>query len=362
MKKIITVLAIAVLVGGCGGNSGQEVLVSAGEDTFTNPIKDRGADPWVFYHDGMYYYTNTLGNKIGLWRTKDITELRNAEYKTVYVPPKNTMYSKQLWAPEIMNIDGNWYVYFAADDGDNFNHKMYVIENTSPDPFEGEFKMKGKIQTDKNDNWAIDGSLFKHKGDYYMIWSGWPVTPFVEYETQCIYIAKMKNPWTLATDRVLLSKPEHYWEKIWINPEEWNNTNDHKCYVNEGPEVIAHDDKLFLVYSASGCWTPHYTLGMLIADADSDILKPDSWTKVPHPVFQHSAENGVYGTGHNCFFKSPDGKEDWLLYHANDNPEDGCGGKRSPRAQLIQWNEDGTPDFGVPLSTSTRIRKPSGTK
>jgi GH43 family beta-xylosidase len=172
----------------------------------------------------------------------------------------------------------------------------------------------------------------------------------------------MENPWTLATDRVLISKPEYSWERIWKNPDEWNNTNDHITFVNEGPEVLAHGDKLFLVYSCSGCWTPYYCLGMLTADADSDLLDPESWVKHTEPVFEQSPENGVFGTGHNCFFKSPDGTEDWLLYHANDNPDEGCGGRRSPRAQLIKWNEDGTPDFGVPLSTTTRIKKPSGTK
>jgi GH43 family beta-xylosidase len=273
------------------------------------------------------------------------------------------MWSKQLWAPEIMNLDDDWYVYFAADDGDNKNHKLYVIENTEADPFEGEFVMKGKLQTDPKDNWAIDGSVFEHEGERYLIWSGWDVTPWVEAETQRIYIARMENPWTLATDRVEISKPEYAWERIFEIPEGWTTWRPpQNVYVNEGPEVLSHGDKLFLIYSASGCWTPHYSLGMLTADAESDLLDAASWTKSPEPVFVHSPENGVYGTGHNSFFKSPDGTEDWILYHANDEPQQGCGEFRSPRAQLITWRDDGTPDFGVPLPTSTRIKKPSGTR
>jgi GH43 family beta-xylosidase len=337
-------------------------LTGCNNDTFTNPLLPKGADPWIFHHEGYYYYTNTLGNKIGIWRTDDITKLSTAEYKTIYIPPENTMYSKQLWAPEIMNLEGKWYVYFAADDGDNLNHKLYVLENPSPDPFLGEFTMKGQIRTDKDDNWAIDGSVFKHEDEYYLIWSGWEVTPWIEFETQRIYIARMENPWTLATDRVQLSKPEYDWELIWENPAEWNNMPGHVVYVNEGPEVLAHGERLFLIYSASGCWTPHYCLGMLTANAGSDLLDPDSWVKHPEPIFQQSPENGVYGTGHNCFFKSPDGTEDWMVYHANDRPEYGCGGRRSPRAQIIKWKDDGTPDFGTPLSTTTPIKKPSGTR
>jgi GH43 family beta-xylosidase len=100
---------------------------------------------------------------------------------------------------------------------------------------------------------------------------------------------------------------------------------------------------------------------MLTTHIDSDPMDPDAWFKSPEPVFQQSPENGVYGTGHNCFFKSPDGSEDWILYHANDDPNNGCGNKRSPRAQRIQWREDDMPSFGAPLPTSQLIVKPSGT-
>jgi len=90
MKKIISVSILVVVLAGCGGNGSKEVRIDAGENTFTNPLKESGADPWVFYHEGFYYYTNTSGRRIGVWRTKDITELRDAEHKTIYVPPENT--------------------------------------------------------------------------------------------------------------------------------------------------------------------------------------------------------------------------------------------------------------------------------
>jgi GH43 family beta-xylosidase len=350
MKRLSPLIMAVILMAGCNN------------DTFHNPLLPGGADPWIFYHDGYYYYTNTLGDRLGLWKTTDITKLKTAEYRDVFIPPDNTPYSKELWAPEIMNIDGKWYFYFAADDGDHFNHRLFVLENPSPDPFQGKFTMKGQIVTDSLDNWAIDGSVFQHKGEYYLIWSGWETTPWQEFETQRIYIAKMENPWTLSSDRIMISKPEYDWERNWENPSEWKNMPDHIVYVNEGPEVLVHGDKLFLIYSASGCWTPNYCLGMLTASMGSDLLNPASWVKHPEPVFQQSPENSVYGTGHNCFFKSPDGTEDWILYHANDGPDYGCGERRSPRAQPILWNTDGTPDFGKPISISTPINKPSGSR
>ena len=194
----------------------------------------------------------------------------------------------------------------------------------------------------------------------FFIWSGWQTKEQVDIGRQCIYIAKMENPWTLKSERVLLSKSDFEWEKIWKNPDGWN-IGAHVIYVNEGPEILKHKDKLFLIYSASGCWTPYYALGMLTAHADADLLNPDSWIKSKEPVFKMSEENNVYGTGHNFFFKSPDGKEDWIIYHAKNVPEH-SGAFRSPRIQKITWREDGTPDFGVALSIQTPIKKPSGSK
>jgi GH43 family beta-xylosidase len=147
--------------------------------TFTNPLLPSGADPWSSYVNGYYYYTNTLGNRLDIWKTKSLADLKSAERKTIFTPPVGTLYSKELWAPEIHFIDNKWYVYFAADDGKNDNHRMYVLENTSVDPMKGEWNFKGKV-ADSSDKWAIDGSVFKHGNQFYMIWSGWKETRMVD--------------------------------------------------------------------------------------------------------------------------------------------------------------------------------------
>ncbi len=329
-------------------------------NTFTNPLLDRGPDPWTIYVDGYYYYMSTMQNKLVLWKTKDITDLRNAEQKVIWIPtdPEN---SKDLWAPEIHHIDGKWYVYYAADDGNTDNHQMYCLENTSKNPMKGKFVMKGRIQTDPDSNWAIDGTVFHNNGSMYFVWSGWE-TRRVDTETQCIYIAKMKNPWTLESERVQISRPVLEWERRHVNVD--GSTMDHVIYVNEGPQpLISPDGKLIhIIYSASGCWTPYYCLGCLTAPADGNLLDPSAWTKSSKPLFEQSPENGVYGTGHNCFFRSPDGKEDYILYHARDTQMDppGKGDTRNPRAQRFTWDRNGYPVFGEPLPKSAVLPKPSG--
>ncbi len=90
------------------------------------------------------------------------------------------------------------------------------------------------------------------------------------------------------------------------------------------------------------------------------MLNADSWIKNPDPVFQRSNENGVFGPGHNGFFTSPDGKESWIVYHANSRSGDVCLPTRTTRAQKFTWNADGSPNFGVPVATTMDIPNPSG--
>ncbi len=308
--------------------------------TFTNPILDRGADPWVIYKDGMYYFTYTQGGGITLYATKKMSQLRDAEPIEVWRPEKGTAHSKDLWAPELHFIDGKWYVYFAADDGHDVNHRMYVIENDSPDPLQGTWEFKGELQEPSN-NWAIDGTILKYNGQLYMVWSGKTngVAP------QDLYIASMSNPYTLSGNRIKISSPQYSWEQ-------------HGSAINEGPEILKNKDgRVFLIYSGSGYWTDDYCLGMLSLRDGGNPLNPADWIKHPQPVFEHA--EGAYGTGHCSFFTSRDGTENWILYHARSEPNNGSG-RRKARMQKFTWNADGTPDFGTPVKINEKIEAPSG--
>src|SRR5258708_6063603 len=324
--------------------------------TFTNPLLPVGPDPWVEYKDGVYYYMNTTVKSLTLWKTRRVADLRSAEKKVVWTPPATGPYSHDIWAPEIHFLEGKWYIYFAADAGANHTHRIWVIENVSPDPFQGEWTFKGKV-ADSSDKWAIDASVFEDQGKLYLIWSGWEGD---ENGTQSIYIASLKNPWTVESERTRISTPQYPWEKVGdLNPKRKIPGDPKHIDVNEGREILKHERKIFLIYSASGCWTDNYSLGMLTADSGTDLLNPASWKKSATPVFHQSPEAHVYATGHNSFFKSPDGKEDWLLYHANSKPDQGCGWHRAPRAQSFTWNSDGTPNFGTPVPAGRPLQRPS---
>jgi GH43 family beta-xylosidase len=321
---------------------------SASEGIFTNPLLETGPDPWVVWWKGFYYYSNSSGTNLTLRKTPDITDVRHAQNKAVWIPEPGHPWSNHLWAPELHRWGNMWYIYFAADAGDNASHRIYVVENDNDDPFEGTWTFKGKI-SDSSDKWAIDPTTFELRGQHYLVWSGWEGD--IDGE-QNLYIAHMSNPWSIDSPRALISKPTYPWE-------EHGNLPGRHVSVNEGPEFISHGNKMFIAFSASGCWTDFYTLGVLEASIDADPLNAKNWTKVDHPFLSTDPNSPAFGPGHNGFFKSPNGQEDWIIYHANPAPGEGCKNFRSPRIQRFTWNELGRPHFGRPVPLNQPLTKPA---
>lgn len=318
---------------------------------YKNPIVLQRADPYIHKHkDGYYYFIGSVPafDSIELRRAETIQKLQNAETVTIWEKHESGEMSELIWAPEIHYINEKWYIYFAAAantevTGITFNHRMYVLENESENPLEGTWIEKGKVKTGL-ETFSLDATTFEHNGKLYYVWA--QEDREVEYKSHSnIYIAEMENPWTLKTKPVLLTKPELDWEiKLY--------------WVNEGPAILKKNGRIFLTYSASAT-DENYCMGMLTADENSDLLNPESWIKSQQPVFKTSYENKQYGPGHNSFTVSEDGKYDLLVYHARNYTElkgDPLSDpNRHARVEIINWNEDGTPDFGVPSPDSIDV-------
>lgn len=259
-------------------------------------------DPWIIFHEGYFYHCFACAtDTIGITKSKTVEGLSTEKPIIVYKAEPNKEYSKELWAPELHVLDGKCYIYVACDDGDNYNHRMYVLKNDSIDPTKP-YVMGGKIAT-KTDKWAIDGTVFTFKGERYMVWSGWEGDVNVCQNT---YIAKMSDPFTFSTDRVLISEPDLDWERVNCDGKEYP-------YINEGPCAYIKDGVLKLLYSASHSWWNTYCIGVLTLVGD-DPLKRESWQKQLTPAL--STEYGLSGPGH-CSVFTHNGV-DYIAYHAFD--------------------------------------------
>jgi GH43 family beta-xylosidase len=340
-------LALWFIIATCLSASAEPATQPA-QPRFCNPIAE-GADPWVIRHNGHYYWCLSGPQRsIEVWRSDSLTSLGTRHI--VYRAPAKGPHSGQLWAPELHRVDGKWYIYVAASDGRNENHRMIVLESAAAKPL-GPFKFKAELYTGDNpdlraDNrWAIDATLLEHNGRRYVIWSGWPDTRDVQY----LYIAPPENPWTVAGPRVCLcNNSDHQWEHVRDDLRERG--------LNEAPQALQHGDRTFVIFSCAGGWEPNYKLALLELQPGGNPLRPQDWNKHPKPVFARNT--ATFGVGHCCFVQSPDGREPWFLYHAKADPEDGW--RRAIFAQPLHFDARGFPTFGEPDAWGHARPRPSG--
>ncbi|WP_339296748.1 glycoside hydrolase family 43 protein [Paenibacillus sp. FSL R5-0623] len=309
---------------------------------FYNPVALQSADPWVYRPDGYYYFMRTRSDKLELIQSSRLSEIDAGTRKIVWTPEPGGPYSHHLWAPEIHFLNEKWYIYYTANDGGgDDSRRICVLENESPNPMEGEWVWKGALHTPVP---GLDGTVLMLGGRLFFLYAGYGHFP--DYGS-AIYIMRMSDPHSLTGEHVLLTAPTFIWEK------------QGGMAINEGPVTLHRNGRIFLVYSGSTTWSEDYALGMLTMNERDDPMLASSWTKSAEPVFRKSLENGVYATGHNSFTTSPDGEEDWIVYHALPNPGADTV-LRATRVQKFGWNLDGTPDFGVPFSDNKALQVPSG--
>ena len=298
------------------------------------------ADPYVYKHtDGTYYFTASVPayDTVVLRSSKTLAGLAEAEEKVLWRKHESGPMSKHIWAPEIHYLFGKWYIYFAGGEiDDEWEIRPYVLECQGDDPMQDEWIEKGKMVRAEGDEFSfeafsLDATVFENKGRWYYIWAE---KVGVGKQISNLYIAEMKNGYTLKTIQVLLTTPDYDWER-------------HGFWVNEGPGIIKHNGKIFMTYSASETGI-QYCVGMLTADEDADLLDPRSWTKERYPVLATNEEKGIYGPGHNSFTKDEEGN-DIIVYHARTEAEIEGNPLYNPNRHAmlmkVTWSEDGRPVF-----------------
>ena len=269
-------------------------------------------DPFVFAKDGMYYIAFPDGNGISVAASREIVFSRfDFCLVKVFDNTKTDIANAkhEYWAPEIHYFSADevgasaagWYIYVAADNGKDENHRMYVLRATEPENAQSAYEMVGELKTD-GDCWAIDGTVMRYGGKLYFVWSGHPK----DGSTQQIYIQEMASPTKMkAGARTLLAAPTEGWER-------------RNSPLLEGPQALILDGTAHIVYSANGSWTRRYCLGMLTLVGD-DPLDADAWQKSDGPVFEMSETNAMFGTGHASFVQNSLDGTNWIYYHAVPN-------------------------------------------
>ena len=268
------------------------------------PFIQQRADPYVLHEGDRWYFTASVPayDRIVLRVADSLEGLRCAEEKTVWQAHDGGPMSKHIWAPELHRIGSAWYLYFAAGEKEDiWKIRPWVLRCGGNDPVRDPWTEMGMVKACDPfsfRDFSLDMTTFAHGGKRYCVWAEKVAQ---DPKISNLYIAEMRSPVELATPQMLLTSPTYPWER-------------HGFWVNEGPAFLAEGQRVFLTYSASDT-SAAYCMGMLWADADADLLDISAWHKMNRPVFSTDADSGLFGPGHNCFFRDDEGRA-CMAFHA----------------------------------------------
>ncbi|RKP48936.1 hypothetical protein D7Z26_21510 [Cohnella endophytica] len=317
---------------------------------FSGEILPKMSDSFMTYKDGYYYLIYSDYKKdIYINKSASLSGINAGTKVKVYTAPASGADSEDTWSPFLYFINNKWYIYYSATGvkGDAFGHRVFVLQSDTTDA-QGGYTSKGQLvdpYDSGNSRCALTLAPFDYNGKTYAVLSRCNIVDPVKGALSKVSIITMSDPWTASSDESFISEPTYTWEGL----------------VDEGPVPLIHNGDLFVLHSANATHDDYKMA--LVKYTGSNPLSAGAWTKTSTPVFQsYSGTDGnAMNPGVPSVVKSPDGTEDWLVYHACNGPEN-CNGwnEQSMRAQKFTWNANGTPNFGTPLPVGVSRLVPSG--
>ena len=307
---------------------------------FSNPIY-AGQDPFVCKGpDGRYYGVaeSPDSRQIEVFGSDSLTD--RGIRRIAFTAFDSGKCSADLWAPEIWYLRGKWYIYFAGAEGAGMpwwdTHRMFVLEADEP---LGPYRFCGELEL--GEHMSIDGTVMElPDGRLIFIYMR-------KYEGEnTLFMAPMSSPTKISGQPVLLSKPDHPWE----------------ADINEGAFPIVRNGKVSVLYAANAAHLPQYCLALLHCTDPENILDRSVWVKEESPIL--TAQKDIIGPGHACIVPSPDGSEDWLLFHSkfDDNDTLPGGWNRVINLHKLTWDEKDRPTFAPLKARGEKMPVPSGEK
>ncbi len=299
------------------------------------------ADPMMMTYGGMYYlYVNDSMNSDRVHITSSLAGMSSSSDPVLATPPAGSGIGASSCF-YIFHWNNHWYQYCADSVGG------FAYESATDDP-QSAYTFLGRLPVPTGlvgyAEWPIQvGSqlymLFTDAGSGSQVGCKW-----------CIYAAQFSDPVTISGSWNVIAQPATSgWE-----------CGGGNC-INEGGSIVVHGNNVYMLFSAGGYESPDYCVGMQTASTSSDLSQMSSWTKYPGCVISRNDSVGAYGPGSCLWFQSPDGTQDWVVYHVKTTTTiDFTGEDRRLEAQQVSWDANGNPVFGQPYALGTYRPLPSG--
>ena len=277
----------------------------AGFRTYTNPVSENEfPDPFVLKYLGCYWgYCTGLqadGLAFGIMRSDDLVHWTFLGGAMEALPGPWVQY----WAPAVYHDNGRFLLYYSA--GDETHMEIRVATAARP---EGPFTDCGHRLT--AEDFAIDADVFvDDDGSRYLTYA----TDFLDRSRvgTGVVIDRLLDPFTLGGDPRPVALPEYDWQLY--DPARLEKDGV-PWYTVEGPFVLKHKSKYYVMFSGGAWKTGTYAVGYAVADD----LWDGSWTQVADgrevlPIMR-TIPGKVLGPGHNSVVRGPDNRQLFCIYH-----------------------------------------------
>ncbi len=285
MKIIISIILLITTISAYPG----EKTKNSKKKMSGNPIFEGWyADPEAVIYGNKYWIFPTYSApyeqqvKFDAFSSKDLVNW--TKHERIIDTAEVRWAKKAMWAPGVIEKDGSYYFFFAANDV--HEGEIGGIGVAMADKPEGPYKdLLGKplIGNIVNGAQPIDQYIFKDKdGSHYMYYGGW---------RHC-NVVKLNDDFT---GLVPLPNGEMYRE---VTP---------KGYV-EGPIMFIRDGKYYFMWSEGGWTGPNYQVAYAISDNPFGPFERIGTVLKQDPAV-------ATGAGHHSMINIPGTDEWYIVYH-----------------------------------------------
>ena len=265
--------------------------------TFQNPVlRQDFADPAILrVGDTFYAYaTNSSGRNVTAARSTDLVHWELLSDVMPALPKWAKLTGGLTWAPEVIEIDGTYVLYFTTRD--KASNKQCVGVATSDNP-EGKFRSAGDqaLVCQAQEGGTIDASPFRDAdGALYL---------YFKNDGNCCGIPTYLYVQKLSADGLSLEGDA---TRLVRNDVQWEGG------VVEAPTMVLHDGGYFLFFSANNYAGHEYAVGY--ATCESATGPCEDAPENPILASRLKPPPMIIGPGHQTVLDL-DGQT-WILYHA----------------------------------------------
>lgn len=297
--------------------------------TYTNPVYPHYmADPFVLRHNGRYYAYGTAprsdkGEAFPILYSNDLVHWTFAGYA---LPPLEG--PTDYWAPEVAYADGRFYLYYSAGIEDRGHRLRVAVSDTPLGPF-----TDAGVSLTADEPFAIDAHPFRDRdGQWYLFYSPDFLTLDGDQRVGTgIVVDRLLDMQTLAGEPRVVVRPHADWQLFLAQRPMYGGVYD--WHTIEGAATRVHNGRYYCFYSGGAWERENYGVSYVVADHPlGPYRRPDG---LDGPIFR-SVPGHIIGPGHNSFTESPDGKQEFIVYHAWDAAMTA----RLMRVDRLTWDGD----------------------